>query len=409
MTIRDDDAALEDVLDSRYSWLRMIVSFLIGGLGIGGIWSVVVAIPELQAEFGLDRAGATLAYISATVGFAIGNFTLGRFVDRYGIALPLLLGGIVLGAGFILTGLAPTFSLVLLLQCVIGLGASTSFSPLMADVSHWFLRRRGIAVSLAASGSYIGGVVWPLVVGKLITVDDWRLAYIVLGVICIVCIVPLSLLLRRRLPGHGVPLAADAPSGATRVIALSPAAVQWLLVGVGFAASFAMAMPHTQLVAMSTDLGFTITQGAAMMSLVFGGGVFSRLVYGLLADRLGAIAIMLMGCTGMAASLILFIPFDALWVLYLASLGFGLAHGGILPNLVLVVREFLPAREAGRRVGVVVGSTVVGVASGSWVFGFLRDLTATYEIAFYASVGSTLAAIAILAFLRLRAAAAAKA
>ncbi|MGE0232348.1 MAG: CynX/NimT family MFS transporter [Flavobacteriaceae bacterium] len=387
----------------------MIVSFLIGGLGICGIWSVIVVIPELQAEFGLDRAGATLAYIATTVGFAIGNFTLGRFVDRYGIAMPLIIGGIVLGGGFILTGLAPNYALVMALQCLIGLGASTSFSPLMADVSHWFLRRRGIAVSLAASGSYIGGVVWPLAVGKLVTVDDWRLAYLVLGAICIVTIVPLSLLLRRRLPGHGAPDIPDAPSGATRVIALSPAAVQWLLVGVGLCASFAMAMPHTQLVAMSTDLGFTIPQGAFMMSLVFAGGVVSRLLYGLLADRLGAIVIILTGCVIMAISLMIFIPFDTLWVLYLASLAFGLAHGGILPNLVLVVREFLPAREAGRRVGFVIGSTVVGVASGSWVFGAIRDLTGTYQMAFLASIASTGVAIVILVFMRLRASLAANA
>jgi len=392
----------EDVLDSRYSWFRMGISFLLGAIGIAGIWAVAVVMPEVQAEFGLDRSGATLSYIVTMVGFAIGNVLIGRFVDRYGIVLPLQFAGCALGAGLVAASFAQDFRFFLALQFLVGLGASTSFSPMMADISHWFLKRRGIAVAIAATGSYIGGALWPLIVGVLTAAADWRLAYLVLGIVSFVTLIPLSLLLRRRPPALAAASAPQAPSGATRSIALSPAGLQWLLVAAGITCSAAMAMPHSQLVAMSSDLGFSIAEGAAMMSLVFVGGAVSRLVFGLLADRLGGLATVLLGSALMAASLFLYLPFDTLWVLYMASLAFGLAHGGIIPSLVVIVREYLPAREAGRRVGVVITSTVAGVTIGSWLFGWLRDFTGSYQAAFLTSIGANLVTIAVLILLRWR-------
>jgi MFS family permease len=143
-----------------------------------------------------------------------------------------------------------------------------------------------------------------------------------------------------------------------------------------------MSMPQVHLVAYCVDLGYGPAVGAEMLSLMLMGGVVSRLVSGLIADRLGGVRTLLIGSALQTLALILYLPAEGMTSLYLVSLIFGLSQGGIVPAYALIVRETMPAAEAGARVGTVIMATILGMALGGWMSGAVYDWTGSYTLAF---------------------------
>lgn len=385
--------------DPPEAWFRLAVSVVLGTIGAVGMWSVVVVLPAVQAEFGVDRADASLPYTLTMIGFALGNFGAGRYVDRYGITLPMMVAAVGLSAGFASAAASTTIWQFALIQgLVIGLATAVCFGPLIADISHWFRRRRGLAVAAAASGNYMAGAVWPPIIQALIQVEDWRFAYFIIAVTCIVTMVPLALLLRRRAP-RTVPVTAANGIGASdqpQPIDLSPRTLQVLLSIAGLGCCVAMSMPQVHIVAYCADLGYGIARGAEMLSLMLLGGVASRLVSGALADYIGGVRTLLLGSVLQGLSLLLYIPFNGLASLYIVSLVFGLSQGGIVPSYAIIVREYLPAREAGRRIGFIVMMTVFGMGLGGWLSGWIYDLTGSYQAAFLNGIAWNLLNVTIM-------------
>ena len=230
----------------------------------------------------------------------------------------------------------------------------------------------------------------------------WRVAYIVIGVTCLVLILPLAMLLRRQLPDEHTPHAVSARSAGQQKTDLSPGAIQLMLGLAGVGCCVAMSMPQVHIVAYCADLGFGIVNGAQMLSLMLAGGVVSRLICGVIADRIGGIKTLLISSTLQMLALGLYIPFNGLASLYVVSLVFGLSQGGIVPSYALIVREFLPAREAGRRVGFVIMMTVAGMALGGWLSGWIYDLTGSYHAAFINGIAWNLLNITIMVLLMMR-------
>lgn len=390
--------------DSRASWMRLLVAVLLSTVGGVGMWSVVVALPAVQAEFGAARAGASLPYTLAMLGFAIGGVLAGRLADRFGITVPALLGAACLGLGYLSAGLSGSLTAFALAHgLLIGLGASASFAPLIADISHWFVRRRGSAVAICASGNYLAGVVWPGIVQWGIAAHGWRATHIAIGVACVVLMVPLALLLRRRPPGHGQTPAQERAAGSQARLGLSPGTLQGLLAVAGFACCVAMAMPQVHIVAYCTDLGFGTARGAQMLSLMLGLGIVSRIASGWIADRIGGLSTLLLGSFLQGVALLLYLFFDGLASLYVISALFGLFQGGLVPSYALVVRDFFSAREAGARVAAVIMATIFGMAFGGWVSGAIFDATGSYRAAFAHGLAWNLLNVAVVGWLLVRA------
>ena len=372
-----------DLTDSRYAWWRLAASGLLGTIGGVGMWSSVVVLPVIQAEFGVDRADASLPYTATMLGFAVGGVLLGRLSDRFGIMLPVMIGAVMLCIGYVAAAQATSLWQFLAAQAlVIGmLGTAATFGPLIADVSHWFKRRRGIAVAIVASGSYLAGTIWPPILQAAIEAWGWRHAFMGVGLFCGVTMLPLALTLRRR-PDLGdgtVPITARDLADSVR---LSPGALQALLVVAGLACCIAMSMPQVHIVAYCSDLGYGPARGAEMLSLMLGLGVVSRIASGLIADRIGGLGTLLLGSGLQCLALLFYLPFDGLTPLYVVSALFGLSQGGIVPSYALIVRDYFPAREAGARVSLVLMSTIVGMALGGWLSGVIYDLTGSYQAAF---------------------------
>jgi len=135
-------------VDSRYAWMRLAASVSLSTLGGVGLWSIVVALPAVQAEFGTARADAALPYTLTTLGFAAGGILMGKLSDRFGVLVPVLLGIFALGAGYVLSAQATSMvQFAIIHGALIGLlGSCATFGPLVADTSLWFRRRRGFAV-----------------------------------------------------------------------------------------------------------------------------------------------------------------------------------------------------------------------------------------------------------------------
>jgi MFS family permease len=369
-------------IDGRYAWVRLVMSVLIATIGSVGMWSVVVVLPAIEAEFGTMRAQASLPYTMTMVGFALGNVTMGRFVDRAGILMPVVASALALAIGYAAAAAAPSIWVFAIVQAIIGFGASATFGPLIADISHWFVKRRGVAVAAAASGNYFAGAIWPLVMQAMLPEMGWRLTYLFIGLFCVVTMLPLAFLfLKARAPDLGSGAHASVPKP-VQAIDLSPRQLQILLSVAGLGCCVAMAMPQVHIVAYCFDLGFGVGTGAEMLSLMLVGGVVSRLASGFLADYIGGVKTLLLGSFFQMVALAAYIPFDGLASLYIVSLVFGLSQGGIVPSYALIVREYLPAHEAGRRVGLVIMATIVGMALGGWLSGYIYDLTGSYQAAF---------------------------
>ncbi len=381
----DPNTATQPQVDSPQAWRRLAATLALMTIGSAGMYVVSVMLPAVQAEFGVSRAQASLPYTMLMLGFGVGCVLMGRLADRWGIVPVVMTGAVSLGLGFVACAMAGSITMFALVQgLMIGLlGSSTSFVPLIADTSLWFVKRRGIAVAVCASGNYVAGAIWPPVVQHFIGTVGWRPTYIGLGLFTFVSMALLALTLRGRSPAPVLAAAkAGAPVPSTRPFGLSLNQAQGLLCVAGTACCVAMAMPQVHIVAYCGDLGFGAARGAEMLSLMLGCGIVSRLVSGAICDRIGGLRTLVLGSVLQGMALLLFIPFDSLVSLYVVSALFGLFQGGIVPSYAIIVREHFPPTEAGARVGTVIMCTLFGMALGGWMSGKVFDLTGSYHAAF---------------------------
>ncbi len=388
--------------ESAYAWLRLMVALALGTLGSVGMWSFVVALPAVQADFGVARGEASLPFTLTMIGFGAGGILMGRLADRFGIVLPCVLGTILLGIGYVLSGVAGTLWQFALAQGLIGIGASGTFGPLMTDISHWFVRRRGIAVAIASCGNYLSGAIWPPLIQHFIASDGWRITQIGIGVLCVVTMLPLILGLRRRAPSHSSAAAGASAAAKGALLGISPNALMVLLFIAGIACCVAMSMPQVHIVAYCGDLGYGPARGAEMLSMMLGFGLISRVTGGFIADRIGGVATLLLSSVLQGAALFLYLLFDGLASLYVISALFGLFQGSIVPMYAIIVREYFAPQEAGTRLGFVLMATLTGMALGGWMSGLIFDLTGSYGAAFLNGLGWNLLNVAIVTWLLMR-------
>jgi MFS family permease len=373
---------IEAGVESPLAWRRLAVAVALTTVGSVGMWSVPVVLPVVQVEFGVARADASLPFTLTMLGFACGGVAMGRLSDRFGIVAPIVCGAITLGLGFIVAGLASSLMPFALVYALIGFGSSATFGPLIADVSQWFTRRRGIAVAIAAAGNYVSGAIWPPILHHFIAGEGWRATHFGVGVFCVVTMLPMVLMLRHPAPVHDVESTDVFAGDGRRGLGLSPNALQAVLCVAGLACCVAMAMPQVHIVAYCGDLGYGVARGAEMLSVMLAFGIVSRIASGFIADRIGGVATLLLSSALQGFALFLYLLFDGLGSLYVISALFGLFQGGIVPMYAIIVREYFSPKEAGTRLGIVLMATLFGMALGGWMSGLIFDLTGSYRAAF---------------------------
>ncbi len=402
-----DRSAVAARTESPYAWARLVASLLLMTIGGSGMYAVTVVLPRLQQEFGVARADASLPYTLTMIGFGVGGVLMGRLADRFGVIVPVLLGTFGLSVGFIGAGMARSVGEFALVQGLLigALGTSATFAPLVADTALWFTRRRGIALGICMSGNYVAGAFWPPIVQHFIESAGWRATYIGIGVFCLVTMLPLALVLRRRPPALAAPpgpaagAAMHSPLAGERPLGLAPGVLQALLCVAAVSCCVAMSMPQVHIVAYCGDLGFGAARGAQMLSLMLGMGIVSRLVSGWISDHIGGLRTLLLGSVLQGVALLAFLVSDAMAQLFIVSAMFGLFQGGIVPSYALIVREHFTPQQAGARVGTVLMASLFGMALGGWMSGAVFDLTGSYRAAFLNGIAWNLLNVGIVLWL----------
>ncbi len=387
--------------DSGQAWLRLVVALLIASVGAVGMWSVVVVMPTVQAEFATTRGAISFSVTMIFLGFGLGGVIMGRITDKVGIVAAMAVSIALLTIAYVLAGLSTALWQFIAVSFLIGLGASATFAPLMAEVSHWFERYRGLAVTIVASGNYVAGTMWPPVVNWGTQTYGWRATHIGIGIFCGIAMTILLLVLRAILGGAR---RATTPTRRRRgSISISPptryrAALRrqhLLLRGDGDAAGASRRLLRRP----------RLWRGARRRDAVDddGFGIVSRIGSGFIADRFGGLVTLMIGSSAQAFALLFYLFFDSLTSLYLISAMFGLFQGGIVPSYAIIVRDAMPAREAATRVGIVIFASVFGMSFGGWISGVIFDVTGSYAAAFANGFAWNVVNMAIVLGLLLRA------
>ncbi len=384
--------------------LRALNSLTLMTVAISGMYAAIMVLEPATREFSIGRGAGALPYTMYMIGFGLGNILLGRIVDRFGIALLSLTGSVCLPLGLYLASTTHSllmFTLALAILCGF-FGSAFAFGPLVADISHWFTKRRGLAVGIVISGSYVGGAIWPPVLQTWFDSGGWRSGFVTLAIFCAATMIPLSLIYFRKAQASDENSENKSKLDFDRPLGLSKNKLQISLCFAGIGCCVAMAMPQIHIVPHILDLGFKAKEGAYMLSLMLGFGVFSRITSGWISDRIGGFKTLILGSGLQGLVIMLFLFVDSLAGLYLVSAAFGLAQGGIVPSYTIIIRKYFRPGEAGSRIGLAFVATTGGMALGGWMAGALYDMTGSYTLSFINAIAFNVMNLGIAAFLLMR-------
>ncbi|MDP6567027.1 MAG: MFS transporter [Alphaproteobacteria bacterium] len=394
----------QDSVECAYGWAVAVVSTMMIAVAFGTSYLVVVGLKPIAADFGWPRQIPSAAYAMALFGAGIGGIFMGWWADRKGMGAPALFGAFFVGAGTIAAAYSPDAITFLAAHfLILGLlGNGAMFAPLLTNVTHWFDRRRGIAVAVVASGQSLAGAIWPPIFRYTIDEYGWQESMIGYGLFCFVTLIPLALVMRRPAPRPTVASVAAAEArgnGDGRVLRMPPNLALGLLCVAIVGCCVAMSMPMVHIVAHCSDLGFSAARGAEMLSILLACAFISRIGYGWLADRVGGLRTLFLGASLQLLGLACFVYVDSLQGLYLVSVFYGLGYGGIVPMYAIIVRELFRDSEAGWRMGVVFLFGTIGMALGGYFGGLIFDLTGSYRLAFLTGIGFNILNLVLVGFM----------
>ena len=389
-----------DSIENRSSWVAAAITTAILAISYGAPLLVVVGLKPITASLGTDRSVVALAGALVWVGTGMGGIVMGRVADRIGVRSTVVFGAVIAALGLAVSTTGEVWAFFLGHAILVGLlGNSAHFPPLVVYISRWFDRRRGAAVALISSGQYVAGMLWPTVFERAMTRFGWQATMLGYGVVVAATILPMAFFLK--------PPPQPSRSGAVgagrrrngRTLGLPANLVQTLLSAAGFLCCVPMAMPAAHLVAFCTDIGIPATHGAAMLSVLLGSAFVSRLFWGWLADRIGALGTLLAGSACQALAIAAFTATQDEAGLFAVSAVYGLGFSGIVPAYVLAVRELFPYTEASWRVPTLLFVSMSGMAFGGWFAGALYDHFGFYAPAFAAGALFNVANLLIIGFL----------
>jgi len=379
-------------IESRASWVVASVALCIMGMSFGAAWITAVALKDIAAEVGGTRSIPELASALAWLGSGVGGIVMGRIADRVGTRWTVMFGALMIAMGLTLSTFGPPWPLWIghgLFIGLIGLGGINA--PIYIYVSRWFDRRRGSALALISSGSYLAGALWPPVFERAIAGFGWRQTMLWYAVAEIVIVVPLAAIYFRHPPEVIHPAAASRGAGEkARVLGWPSNVVFAMMCAAAVLCCIPMAMPQGHLVAFCSDLGIARSVGALMLSVLLGTAFVSRQLWGAISDRIGGLATVLIGSAWQAAAMTSFLLTQNEVGLFTVAAAFGLGFSGIIPAYVLALRELFPASEASWRIPTLLLFSGLGMASGGWLAGLLYDHFGYYAPAFAAGIGANI-------------------
>jgi MFS family permease len=391
-------------VETRSSWVVATVLLVILALSFGAPWITIVALKLIAAELGDLRSVPALATALAWIGFGTGGLVMGYIAERVGVRSTVIFGAVMICIGLALSTGGEAWQLYIGQGLFVGFfGVGGMNAPFYVYISRWFDRRRGSALALISSGSYVAGAVWPPVFERAVTYGGWRQTMLYYGLLEVAVVVPLAAIFLRPPPELPLPVGAfGAMSAAKSVMGWPPNLVFALMAAASIFCCVPMAIPQAHLPAFCSDLGILASHGAAMLSVLLGTAFVSRQFWGWVSDRMGGLNTVLTGSMFQIVAMVAFMFTQDEIGLFTVSAAFGLGFAGIIPAYVLAIRELFPAREAYWRIPTLLLCSGSGMALGGWLAGVLYDHFGTYAPAFAAGVAANAINLAIVGMLVFR-------
>ena len=381
-----------DMPTDRQRLIILIGSVTMLLVSAGGMFLVVVALKDMAMEFGWPRAIPSFAFSLQFIGSGFGGIIMGYLLDRVGFGGPALIGTLMIGFGSMLvSGITAAWQLYVIYAIMFGLAGQGSLAaPALANIARWYDKRRGMAVGIASSGQALAGIVWPPIFGYVLLTLGWRDMFYWFGVFALVVMLPVCFIVRKKPPAAPQNEAPENPTNDMAVAGrdpLSSGQIQWALCAAIIGCCVAMSLPLGHLVSHVTDLGHSVEDAVTVLSTMLMAAFISRaVILGFMSERLGSLRTLLIFSGVQAVMLAMYTVVDQLWALYLVAILCGLGYGGLFPVYAVATREHLPVAEAGRRTGTVFLFGAVAMGFGSWMGGYLFDLTASYTLPFLLGV-----------------------
>jgi MFS family permease len=393
----------ESTIETRYSWTVATVALICLAFAFGGLWIVSVGLKAIAADANGQRSVPALAAALAWFGSGLGGVAMGPIAVRYGVRWTVIFGAAMIAIGLAVSTLGAGVPLWIGHGLFMGLVGNAGLNaPLYIYVSRWFDRRRGSALALISSGSYIAGALWPTIFERAIATYGWRHCMLAYAVVEIAVITPLAAIFFRPPPESiGAPTGKRTLHKAS-ILGLRPNVMFGLVATAAFMCCVPMAMPQSHLVAFCTDLGIAPTHGAAMLSMVLGTAFLTRQFWGVISDRIGGLVTVLAGSAVQVMAMVAFLLTQDEVGLFTVSALYGLGFSGIIPAYVLAIREYFPVRDASWRVPMVLLFSGSGMAAGGWVAGALYDHFGFYAPAFMTGIAFNLLNLALVGTLVFR-------
>lgn len=387
-----------------YGWVVVIALFILVGVIYGVRYSFGVFFKPLESEFALNRTTVSAIYSAYSILCSVSSVTFGWALDRHGPRKVVFPMGVLLGAGMILTGMATSaWQLFITYSFLLAMGSGAGYPLMMATVSRWFNKKRGIAIGVASSGSGLGTIITPIFATYLIINFNWQTSFIVLGIIGGVLIMAFSLLLKKEPQEIGLLADGIKPdsykttrkeettqvpglpfSRAWKTIDFRLYGIIWLLWGMGLHTLQTHIVPH------AIDLNISPIKAAVILSLIGGVSIPGRLVMGWVSDRIGGKAVGVICALIFAVAMLGMTWTSELWMFYLFASIIGFSHGGLSPPLFMMLGDTFGMKNIGIIMGVLDIGWAVGSAIGPTLSGFIFDVTQSYVFAFLSVVASML-------------------
>ena len=398
----------------HYGWVIVIIAlFALTGYAFV-FYTFGVFLTPLTMEFSWDRGALSGALSVKLLVTGLLGILSGRLCDKYGPRLLITLGGLLLTTGFLLMSQVNSLWQVYLIWGIfMGIGGSCFVTPILSTIPRWFIKRRGIAVGLAVIGFGLGGVISPPLAQWLISSYGWQHAFIILGLIIFIIIIPLAQFMRHspqriglRPYGEGETIE-DKQSLSSAIGELSfTQAIKtgrfWFFGLIIFSFFFtADGLVAVHLVPHAIDIGFSAIVAASILSIITGLSIMGRLSIGFISDRVGG-RLALSACfILMTLSLIWLLFAKEIWMFYLFAVVFGFAYGGIVPLFPVVPAELFGIKSLGIILGAIMFLGTIGGAIGAPLTGSIFDITGSYRLAFLICIAICTAAV-ILSLVLLR-------
>ncbi len=397
-----------------YGWVVVVALLGVGTITFAIRFSFGVFFKSIESEFALSRAATSGIYSILMLLGVIFAILGGWALDKYGPRIVIFLSGLLTGLSLLLTSQtnAP-WQLFITYSLLLSIGSSPIYVVTISTISRWFDKKRGLALGIAGSGGGLGPLIMAPFATFLISKFDWRIAFIVIGLIAWLIMIPLSRLLKKDPSEIGT-----SPDGADSLIrdsrnkndSIQPIGFSllqsiktrsfWLIMFIWLFYAFNLLLVLTHIVPHTTDIGFSSEEAAIFLSVISGMSIVGQVLMGRVSDSIGRKTTAIICSLLLMVAMVSLIWAQNLWMLYLFAITYGFAQGGFVSPLTALIGDTYGLRNIGLIVSMLNIGWGVGAAIGPAIGGLIFDVTNSYSIAFLMGGAAMLIATLLIALIR---------